>query len=97
MDYSLPGSSVLGILQARMLEGVAISFSKSESLSVVSNSATLGLYGPWNSPSQNTGMGSNSLLQLISPTKELNQGLLDCRQILHQLSYQGSPCRHSVK
>ena len=41
-DYSLPRSSVLGILQARMLEWVAISFSESESLSVVSNSAT-----PW--------------------------------------------------
>ena len=27
MDYSLPGSSVLGILQARILEWVAISFS----------------------------------------------------------------------
>ena len=28
MDYSLPGSSVHGILQARILESVAISFSK---------------------------------------------------------------------
>ena len=28
MDYSLPGSSVHGILQARVLEWVAISFSK---------------------------------------------------------------------
>ena len=28
MDYSLPGSSVLGILQARILEWVAISFSR---------------------------------------------------------------------
>ena len=28
MDYSLPGSSVHGILQARMLEWVAISFSR---------------------------------------------------------------------
>ena len=27
MDYSLPGSSVHGILQARILEWVAISFS----------------------------------------------------------------------
>ena len=30
MDYSLPGSSVHGILQARILEWVAISFSKSK-------------------------------------------------------------------
>ena len=28
MDYSLPGSSVHGIFQARVLEGVAISFSR---------------------------------------------------------------------
>ena len=28
MDYSLPGSSVHGIFQARILESVAISFSK---------------------------------------------------------------------
>ena len=31
MDCSLPGSSVHGILQARIMEWVAISFSKSES------------------------------------------------------------------
>ena len=30
MDYSLPGSSVHGILQARILEWVAIPFSKSQ-------------------------------------------------------------------
>ena len=38
----------------------------------------------------NTGLGSLSLLQRIFPTQELNQGLLHCRQILYQLSYQGS-------
>ena len=31
MDYSLPGSSVNGILQARILEWVAISFSRGSS------------------------------------------------------------------
>ena len=31
MDYSLPGSSVHGILQARILEWVAISFSRESS------------------------------------------------------------------
>ena len=51
MDYSLPGSSVHGILQARILEWVAISFF-------------------WGS------------------SQELNPGLLHCRQILYQLSYQ---------
>ena len=39
----------------------------------------------------NTGVGSLSLLQGIFLTQELNQGLLNCRHILFQLSYQGSP------
>ena len=39
----------------------------------------------------NTELGSLFLLQGIFPTQELNQGLLNCRQILYQLSYQGSP------
>ena len=38
-----------------------------------------------------TGVGSLSLLQGISPTHESNQGLLHCRRILYQLSYQASP------
>ena len=38
----------------------------------------------------NTGVGSLSHLQEIFPTQELNQDLLHCRQILYQLSYQGS-------
>ena len=53
-----------------------------------------GLYSPWNSPGWNTAVGSLSLLQGIFPTQELNQSLLLCRQILYQLSYQGSP--HNV-
>ena len=39
---------------------------------------------------KNTGVGSLSLLQGIFPTQESNQGLLHCRQILFQLSYQAS-------
>ena len=104
MDYILPGSSVHGILQARILEWVAISFSRgssrpsdqtrslalqadslqtelwgqplinyevwSESYSVVSNSLQPhGLYSPWNSPGQNTGVSSLSLLQGTFPTQ----------------------------
>ena len=43
---------------------------------------------------KNTGVGSLSLLQRIFPTQESNQGLLHCRQILYQLSYQrGMNCR----
>ena len=37
---------------------------------------------------KNTGEGNLSLLQQIFPTQESNQGLLHCRQILYQLSYQ---------
>ena len=36
-------------------------------------------------------MGSLSLFQQIFPTQELNQSLLHFKQILYQLSYQGSP------
>jgi len=51
---------------------------------------------PWttesmNSPGQNTGVGSLSLLQGIFPTQGSNPGLPHCRQILYQLSHQGSP------
>ena len=45
----------------------------------------------WNSPGQNTGVGSLSLLQRIFLTQESNWGLLHCRRILYQLSYEGSP------
>ena len=50
-----------------------------------------GLYTPWNSPGQNTGVGSLSLLQGIFPTQGLNPGLPHCRQILYQVSHKGSP------
>ena len=39
---------------------------------------------------KDTGVGSLYLLQHIFPPQELNQGLLHCRWILYQLSYQGS-------
>ena len=39
---------------------------------------------------KNTEMGSLSLLQGIFPTQGSNRGLLHCRQILYQLSYEGS-------
>jgi len=56
MDYSPPGSSALGILQAGILERVAFPFSRG-----------------------------------IFPTQGSNPGLPHCRQILYQLSHQGSP------
>ena len=65
-------------------------------MSVVSDSAT-----PWTvahqAPlsrgfsGQNTGVGCHALLQGIFPTQESKPGLLHCRRILYQLSYQGSP------
>ena len=39
---------------------------------------------------KNTGMGSLSLLQLVFPTQESNQGLLHRRWILYPLSYEES-------
>ena len=46
---------------------------KSDSHSVVSNSLRpRGLYNPWNSLGQNTGVGSLLLLQQIFPTQESN-------------------------
>ena len=62
-------------------------FLESESRSVVSDSLRPhGLYSPWNSPGQNTGLGSCSLLQGIFPTQGLNPALPHCRWILHQLN-----------
>ena len=50
-----------------------------------------GLYSPWNSPGQNTGVGSLSLLQGIFPTQGSNPGLHHCSQVLYQLGHKGSP------
>ena len=46
---------------------------------------------PWNSPGQNTGVGSLSLLQGILPTQGSNPGLPHCRRILYQLSHKEGP------
>ena len=61
----------------------AVQWSESESPSVVSDSLRPhGLYSPWNSPGQNTGVGSRSLLQEIFPTQGSNPGLPQCGRIL---------------
>ena len=66
--------------------------SESESCSVMSNSLRPhGLYSPWNSPGQNTGVGSLSLLQGSFPTQGSNPGLLYSGWILYQVSYKGTP------
>ena len=57
----------------------------SESCSAVSDSLwPHGLYSPWNSLGQNTGVGNLSLLQSIFPTQGLNPGLLHCRWFLYK-------------
>ena len=62
-----------------------------ESCSVVMYSLQSHELSPWNSPGQNTGVGSLSLLQWIFLTQKLNQHLLRHRWIIYQLSYEGSP------
>ena len=65
---------------------------ESESRSVVSDSLRPhGLYSPWNSPGQNTRVGSLTLLQGTFPTQGSNTCLPHCRPILYQLSHKGSP------
>ena len=57
-----------------------------------------GLYSPWNSPGQDTGVGC-SLSRVSSQPRSpgdrqriiRNPGLPYCRQILYQLSHEGSP------
>ena len=67
-------------------------FLETESCSVLSDSLQPhGLYSPWNSLGQNTGVGSLFLLQGIFPTQGSNPGLPHCRRILYQLSHKGSP------
>ena len=94
MDCRPPGSSVHGILQARILEWVTMLFSRRSSPArdqtrpptLQANSLPA---EPQGKP-KNTGVGSLSLLQQIFLTQESDRGLLHCRWIPYQLSYQGS-------
>ena len=81
------------ILQARILEWVAFPFSRGSSQprdrTQVSSIAGR-FFTSWATrEAQEYWVGSLSLLQWIFPTRELNPGLLHCRWILYQLSYQG--------
>ena len=49
------------------------------------------LYTPWNSPGQNSGVGSPSFLQEIFSNQRSNPGLPHCMRILYQVSHKGSP------
>ena len=78
--------AVDGILQARILEWVAFPFSRwSPNPGIEARSATL-----WadSLPAEPQGKSKNKFLQEIFPTQETNEGLLNCRWILYQLSYQ---------
>ena len=85
----------MGILKARILEWVAMLSSRDlpnpgiQHRSPVLQANSLLSESP--SKPKNTGVGSLSLCQGIVPTQESDWGLLHCRQILYQLSYQGSP------
>ena len=79
-------------LLQRTNQFILITTLKSESRSVMSDSLRPhGPHSPWNSPGQNTGVGSLSLFQRIFPTQGSNPGLPHYRQILCQLSHKGSP------
>ena len=89
IDYT-----VHGILQARILEWAAFTFPRGSSQPRVEpRSPSLqvdSLPAESQGKPENTGVGSLSLLQWIFPTQKSNWDLLHCRQILYQLSYQGS-------
>ena len=90
MEYT-----VHGFLQARKLECIIFPFSrgsfKPRDWTQVCHIAD-GFFTSWaTGKPNNTGVGSLSLLQWIFPTQELNWGLLHCRWIIYQLSYQESP------
>ena len=95
VDSSPPGSSVHRILQARTWKWVAIPPPgylpnpgiKPRSPKLQADSL---LPEPPGKP-KNTRVGSLSLLQGNFLTQESNQGLLNCRWILYQLSYLGNP------
>ena len=66
--------------------------SQNESHSVMSDSLkTRARYSPLNSPGQNIGVGSHSLLQGIFPTQGPNPSLPHYRHVLNQLSHQENP------
>ena len=74
-----------------VIYGIPIGFISESRLVVSSSLRPHGLYSPWNSPGQNTGVGSCFFLQGIFPTQGSNPGLTHWKWILYQLSHQGSP------
>ena len=82
MDCSPPGSSVHGILQARILEWVAIPCSRGSSQPIHPFKAdSLPAKAP--GKPKNTGVSSLSLLRWIFLTQESNRGLPHYKWILN--------------
>ena len=80
-----------GLVLTKIIFAMLRPYYKSENRKVMSDSLQPhGLYSLWNSPCQNTGVYSCSLLQEIFPIQGSNPGLPYCRQILHHLNQQGS-------
>ena len=97
MDYTIHG-----ILQVRILEWVFPFYRGSSQSGIEPRAPTLqadSLPAEPQEKTKNPGVGSLSLLQWIFPIRESNRGLLHCRWILYQLSYQGSPTTkiHTIK
>ena len=96
MDCGLPGSSVQGILQARVLEWGAIAFSV-VNRSVVSNSLLPSrlqparLLCPRDSPGKSTGVGCCVLLQGVFPAQGSDPLFLHCigRWVLYHQHHLG--------
>ena len=77
------------VLSGPAVYGILIPQSESENRSVVSNSLqSHGLYSPWNSPGQDTEVGSLSRLQGIFPIQGSNLRLLYWQAGSSPLSYQ---------
>ena len=95
MDCSPPGSSVHGIFQEEYQSGLPcpppgdLPTPGIDSRSPALQADSLSSESP--GKHKNTGMGSLSLLQEIFPIQESNRGLLHCKRILYQLSYQANP------
>ena len=88
IDYT-----VFRILLARILERAVSPFSRGSSQprgQIQVPYVAGGFFTSWAAGKpKNTGVGGLSLLQRIFPIQESNWGLLQCRWILYQLSYQG--------
>ena len=105
IDCSPPGSSVHGILQARILEWIAMASPRGSSrprdrtqVSHTAGGFLDSLLSKLPGKPKNTGVGSLALLQGSFLTQGATRALLQCRWILYQLSYPGSPVEgQSVK